>query len=30
MKFGFALLAGLLVADSAATNFHINTNGCQV
>ena len=30
MKFGFALLAGLLVVDSAATNFHINTDGCQV
>ena len=30
MKFGLALLAGLLIADSASTNLNINTDGCKV
>ncbi len=30
MKFGFALLAGLLVADSVATGLQINASGCKV
>jgi hypothetical protein len=30
MKFGFALLAGLLVAEGAATNINIKTEGCKI
>jgi|688.fasta_scaffold160091_1 hypothetical protein len=30
MKFGFALLAGLLVAEGATTNISINAQGCQI
>jgi hypothetical protein len=30
MKFGFALLTGLLVAESVATHLQIKTSDCKV
>jgi hypothetical protein len=30
MKAGFAILAGLLVADGIATGINVNTTGCKV